>query len=149
MPENWAVELAHVFNRAECGARGEKNMRITSLIVALVITAVLPVLGQEGVGQEIKHEAKKAGETIKDGLETVGEKTKETAESVGTKTKETGETVVRKTRENVEATGEEATETVKTTHRESSRTSGNGKTETAEHHTTNRASRPTPSPSSR
>ena len=95
-------------------------MKITSLIAALVATAALTALGQEGVIQDVKHGAKKTGETIKDGLETVGEKTKETAktvgkktketaETVGEKTKETGETVARKTKETVEGTGEETT----------------------------------------
>src|SRR5207249_8535602 len=63
-------------------------MKIASLIAALVATAALTALGQEGVVQDVKHGAKKAGEAIKDGLETVGEKTKETAEIVGEKTKE-------------------------------------------------------------
>ena len=83
-------------------------MKITSLIAALVATAALTALGQEGMVQDVKHGAKKAGETIKDGLETVGEKTKETAKTVGTKTKETAETVARKTKETVDGTGENA-----------------------------------------
>ncbi len=73
-------------------------MKIASLIAALVATAALTALGQEGVVQDVKHGAKKAGETIKDGLETVGEKTKETAKTVGKKTKETAETVGRNER---------------------------------------------------
>jgi len=52
-------------------------MKITSLIAAFVATVALTALGQEGVVQDVKHGAKKAGETVKDGLETVGEKTKE------------------------------------------------------------------------
>src|SRR4029077_19798942 len=67
----------------------EENMKIASLITALVATAALTAFAQEGVVQDVKHGAKKAGETIKDGLETVGEKTKETAQTVGRKTKET------------------------------------------------------------
>ena len=74
-------------------------MKIASLIAALVATVALTALGQEGVVQDVKHGAKKAGETIKDGLETVGEKTKETAKTVGKKTKETAETVGEKTKE--------------------------------------------------
>ena len=66
-------------------------MKITSLIAAFVATFALTALAQEGVVQDVKHGAKKAGETIKDGLETVGEKTKETAKTVGKKTKETAE----------------------------------------------------------
>ena len=73
-------------------------MKIASLIAALVATAALTAFGQEGVVQDVKHGAKKAGETIKDGLETVGEKTKETAKTVGKKTKETAETVAEKTK---------------------------------------------------
>ena len=65
-------------------------MKIMSLIAALVATAALTALGQEGVVQDVKHGAKKTGETIKDGVETVGEKTKDTAKTVGKKTKETG-----------------------------------------------------------
>lgn len=65
-------------------------MKITSLIAALVATAALTALGQEGVLQDVKQDAKKTGEAIKDGLETVGKKTKETAETVGERTKETG-----------------------------------------------------------
>ena len=75
-------------------------MKIASLIAALVATAALTALGQEGVVQDVKHGAKKAGETIKDGLETVGEKTKETAKTVGKKTKETAETVASKDKAN-------------------------------------------------
>jgi|SRR6516162_9089920 hypothetical protein len=76
-------------------------MKIASLIAALVATAALTALGQEGAIQDVKHGAKKAGETVKDGLETAGEKTKETAKTVGKKTKETAETVARKTKETV------------------------------------------------
>jgi hypothetical protein len=127
----------------------EENMRITSLIVALVTTAALPVLGQEGVGQEIKHGTKKAGETIKDGVETVGEKTKETAKTVGKKTKETGATVARKTRETVEGTGEKTTHSSRNTDRKSTRTSTKAATETEEPPSANRDSAPAPSPGSR
>ena len=74
-------------------------MKIASLITALVATAALTAFGQDGVIQEVKHGAKKAGETIKDGLETAGEKTKETAKTVGKKTKEAAETVGEKTKE--------------------------------------------------
>ena len=41
-------------------------MKITSLIAALVATTALTALGQDGVVQDVKHGAKKAGETIKD-----------------------------------------------------------------------------------
>jgi ElaB/YqjD/DUF883 family membrane-anchored ribosome-binding protein len=134
----------------------EQNMRMISLIVALVTTAVLPVLGQEGVGQEIKHDAKKAGETIKDGLETVGDKTKETAKAVGKKTKqaaqaigektrETGETVATKTRETVEGTGEKA-ETRKP-HHKGTKSSNGTEAQPAEEQPKNReANTPAPSP---
>src|SRR6476661_4637786 len=94
----------------------EGNMKIASLIAALVATTALTALGQEGVVQDVKHGAKKAGETIKDGLETAGEKTKETAKAVGRKTKDTAETVARKTKETVDGTGENASETVHQTH---------------------------------
>ena len=105
-------------------------MKITSLIAVFVATAALTALGQEGVVQDVKHGAKKAGETIKEGVETVGEKTKETAktvgkktketaETVGEKTKETGETVARKTKETVDGTGEKAAETTQKTHHKS------------------------------
>ena len=77
-------------------------MKITSLIAALVVTAALTAFGQEGVVQDVKHGAKKAGETIKDGLETAGEKTKEAAKTVGRKTKETAETVATKNKRNRE-----------------------------------------------
>ena len=58
-------------------------MKIASLITALVAIAALTAFGQDGVIQDVKHGAKKAGETIKDGLETAGEKAKETAKTVG------------------------------------------------------------------
>src|SRR6188472_1606094 len=77
----------------------EGNMKIASLIAALVATAALPAFGQEGVIQDVKHGAKKAGETIKDGLQTAGTTAKETAKTVGRKTKETAETVADKTKE--------------------------------------------------
>src|SRR6476469_8651617 len=101
-------------------------MKIASLIAAFVATIALTALSQEGVVQDVKHGAKKAGETVKDGLETVGEKTKETAETVGEKTKETGETVVRKTKETVNGTGEKASATQKT-HHKSSKSAGKAK----------------------
>jgi len=41
-------------------------MKITSLIAALVATAAVTALGEEGVVQDVKHVAKKTGETIKD-----------------------------------------------------------------------------------
>ena len=47
-------------------------MKITNLIAVLVVTAAVTGFGQEGVVQDVKHGAKKAGETIKDGLETAG-----------------------------------------------------------------------------
>src|SRR6188472_4234043 len=108
----------------------EGNMKIASLIAALVATAALTAFGQEGVIQDVKHGAKKAGETIKDGLETagataketaktVGKKTKETAGTVVEKTKETGETVARKTRQTVNGTDERASETTHKAHHES------------------------------
>jgi len=75
-------------------------MKIASLIAVLIATAALTASGQEGVIQDVKHDAKKAGETIKDGLETAGEKKKEAAKTVGKKTKETAETVVRQTKGN-------------------------------------------------
>jgi len=40
-------------------------MKIASLIAALVATASLTSFAQEGVVQDVKHGAKKAGETIK------------------------------------------------------------------------------------
>ena len=124
-------------------------MKITSLIAALVATAALTALGQEGVVQDVKHGAKKAGETIKDGVETVGEKTKETAktvgkktketaETVGEKTKETGETVVRKTKETVDGTGEKASGTTQKTHHKSSKSASKAKAQTTEEQTTDR-----------
>ena len=42
-------------------------MRITSLVVALITIAVLPVIGQEGVGQEIKQGAKAVAEGVREG----------------------------------------------------------------------------------
>ena len=41
-------------------------MKIVSLITALVVTVGLTAFGQDGVVQDVKHGAKKAGETIKD-----------------------------------------------------------------------------------
>ena len=84
-------------------------MKIASLIAALVATAALTALGQEGVVQDVKHGAKKAGETIKNGLETADEKTKETAKTVGKKTKETAQRVAEKTKQTVNGTTENAT----------------------------------------
>jgi hypothetical protein len=43
-------------------------MKIASLITALIATAAFTALGQDGVVQDVKHGAKKAGETIKDGI---------------------------------------------------------------------------------
>jgi len=97
-------------------------MKITSLIAAFVVTVALTALGQEGVVQEVKHGAKKAGETVKDGLETVGEKTKET----------------------VNGTGEKASGTQKT-HHKSSRSANKAKAQTTEEQTTDRDSN-TPAP---
>src|SRR5437868_3435838 len=112
-------------------------MRITSLVVALITIAVLPVIGQEGVGQEIKQGAKKTGQTIKDGLETAGEKTKETAKTVGKKTKETAETV-----------GAKAKETASTVHQKSKKALRKAKAETGGQKSTNQAPN-TPSPNDR
>ena len=41
-------------------------MKIASLLTVLIVTAALTALGQDGVVQDVKHDAKKAGETIKD-----------------------------------------------------------------------------------
>src|SRR5437868_8813130 len=112
-------------------------MKITSLIAALVATAALTALGQEGALQDVKHGAKKTGETIKDGLETVGEKTKETAKTVGKKTKETAETV-----------GEKAKETASTVHQKSKKALRKAKAETGGQKSTNQAPN-TPSPNDR
>jgi hypothetical protein len=123
-------------------------MKITSLIAAFVATVALTALGQDGVVQDVKHGAKKAGETVKDGLETAGEKTKETAktvgkktketaETVGEKTKETGETVVRKTKETVNGTGEKASG-IQKTHHKSKKAAGKAKAQTAEEQPTDR-----------
>lgn len=126
-------------------------MKIVSLIAALVATVALNALGQEGVVQDVKHGAKKAGETIKDGLETAGEKTKETAqavgrktketaETVGEKTKETGDTVARKTRETVNGTGEQSAGTTRKRHHNSKTSPGKAKAETSEGQPTDRSS---------
>src|SRR6266581_8027889 len=112
-------------------------MKITSLIAAFVATAALTALGQEGVVQDVKHGAKKAGETIKDGLETAGEKTKETAKTVGRKTKETAQTV-----------GEKTKEAAKTVHRKSKRALNKAKAETTGQQSTNQAPN-TPAPTDR
>ena len=135
-------------------------MKIVSLIAALVATAALTALGQDGVVQDVKHGAKKAGETIKDGVETaaektkdaaktVGRKTKETAETVGEKTKETGETVARKTKQTVNGTSERAAGSAQTTHHKSRKTSSKGKAQakeepTADHDSNTPAASPTP-----
>jgi len=136
----------------------EGNMKITSLIAALVVTAALTAFSQEGVVQDVKHGAKKAGETIKEGVETaaektkdaaktVGKKTKETAETVGEKTKETGETVARKTKETVNGTGERATGSTRTTRHKSRNAASKAKAQTTEEQTTGRDSNtPAPSP---
>jgi hypothetical protein len=132
-------------------------MKIASLITALVATAALTAFGQEGVIQDVKHGAKKAGETIKDGLETagataketaktVGKKTKETAETVVEKTKETGETVARKTKQTVDGADERASETTRTTHHESRKSASRVKAQNIEEQTT-RSGLETPAPS--
>jgi len=130
-------------------------MKIASLIAALVATAALTALGQDGVVQDVKHGAKKAGETIKDGVETAAEKTKETAktvgrktkeaaQTVGEKTKETGQTVVKKTKETVNDTGEKAAGTTRT-HHKSRQSSSKAKEEpTADRESNTTAARPTP-----
>ena len=51
-------------------------MKMTSLIAALVVTAALSALGQDGVVQDVEHGAKKAGETVKEGVYTEADKTK-------------------------------------------------------------------------
>ena len=112
-------------------------MKIASLIAALIATAALTALGQEGVVQDVKHGAKKAGETVKDGLETVGEKTKETAKTVGRKTKETAETVGEKTKEGAKTAG-----------RKSKRALKKAKAQVSEERSTNREPN-TPSPNDR
>src|SRR6476469_6172704 len=100
-------------------------MKITSVIVALVVTAAFTALGQDGVIQDVKHGAKKAGETIKDGIQTAGEKTKEAVKTVGKKTKET-----------LDGTGEKATEPTRKTHHGSSTTSSKAKTQSTKEQTT-------------
>src|SRR6266542_2401375 len=112
-------------------------MKIASLIAALVAAAALTALGEEGVVQDVKQGAKKAGETVKDGLETAAEKTKETAKTVGKKTKETAETV-----------GEKTKETAKTVHRKSKKALKKAKAEITGQQATNQAPN-TPSPTDR
>ena len=136
----------------------EGNMKIVSLIAALAVTTAFAALGQDGVIQDVKHGAKKAGETIKDGLQTAGEKTKETAktvgrktketaQTVGEKTKETGETVVKKTKETVDGTGEKATGTTRKTHHKSKKAATKASAQTTEELPTDRESDTTaPSP---
>ena len=133
---------------------------MTSLIAALVVTAALTALGQDGVIQDVKHGAKKAGETIKDGLETAGEKTKETAktvgkktketaQTVGEKTKETGETVARKTKETVNGTGDNTAATTRTTDQMSRNAATKAKAQTTEEQPTGRnlnTAAPNPTP---
>ena len=133
-------------------------MKIASLIAALVATAALTALGQEGVVQDVKHGAKKAGETIKDGLETAGEKTKEAAKTVGKKTKETAETVVEKTKEigetvatktkqTVDGADERASETTHKTHHEPRKSASRVKAQNTEEQTTHSGlETPAPSP---
>ena len=113
-------------------------MKTASLIAALVATAALTAFAQEGVVQDVKHGAKKAGETINDGLETAGEKTKEAAQTVGKKTKETAETVARKTKETVDGTGENASESTRKTHHKSIGSASKAKAQTTEERTTDR-----------
>lgn len=115
-------------------------MKIASLIMALVATAAFTAVGQDGVVQDVKHGAKKAGETIKDGLQTAGEKTKETAKTVARKTTNTVETLGEKTKQTVNGTAENASETTRTTHHKSRRTSGKVKTQTTGEQATNRES---------
>jgi len=110
----------------------EGNMKIASLIAALVATAALTAFGQEGVVQDVKHGAKKAGETIKDGLETAGQKAKETAQTVGEKTKETGETIVRKTKQAVDGTAEKTADTTQKPHHKPRKSTTKAKAETTE-----------------
>ena len=127
----------------------EENMKIASLIAALVATAALTAVGQEGVVQDVKHGAKKAGETIKDGLETAGEKTKDAAKTVGKKTKETAETVATKTKETVNGTGEKAADTTRKTHHKSRKAASKTKAQSTEEQPTGRDSNtaaPNPTP---
>ena len=130
-------------------------MKIIGFIGALVATAALTGLCQDGVLQDVKHGAKKTGETIKDGLEnvgektketakTVGKKTKETAQTVGEKTKETGETVARKTKETVEGTADKTTHAGRKAHRSSIK----ARTEDSEDGSGNHESKPESSPGS-
>ena len=117
-------------------------MKIISLVAALVVSAAVTVFGQDGVVQDVKHGAKKAGETVKDGVETAAEKTKEAAKTVGKKTKETAETVATKTKETVNGAAEKAGASARKHH-----TSRKTKTRTTEEHTTGRESNtPAPSP---
>jgi hypothetical protein len=115
-------------------------MKTRTLIAAFIVTAALTAFGQEGVVQDVKHGAKKAGETIKDGLETAGEKTKEAAKTVGKKTKETADTVATKTKETVNGTGEKAAGSTQTTHHKSRKAVGKTKPQVTEEQTTNRGS---------
>ena len=133
-------------------------MKSASLITVLVATVALTAFCQEGVIQDVKHGAKRAGETIKDGLETagataketaktVGKKTKETAETVAEKTKETGETVARKTRQTVDGTDERASETTHKAHHESRKSASRVKAQNTEEQTTHSGlETPAPSP---
>ena len=125
-------------------------MKTTSLIVALLTAGTLPVFGQEGTVQDIKHDAKKAGEKIKEGVETVGEKTKHAAETVVEKTKETAETVGRKTKETVETVGEKTNQGATTAHQKSKKAVRKTKAQPSEEHTSNREpNAPSPNPSGR
>ena len=124
-------------------------MKMTSLIAALVVTAALTALGQDGVIQDVKHGAKKAGETIKDGVETAHEKTKETAKTVGRKTKETAETVTQKTKETVNGTGDNTAATTRTTDQKSRNAATKAKAQTTEEQPTGRnlnTAAPNPTP---
>lgn len=104
-------------------------MKRTILVLGCITAAALCSYGQDGVVQDVKQGAKKAGQKIKQGAETVAEKTKNTAETVGRKTEETAENIGNKTKETVAGTGEK-TQTSKTTHLKS--TKGSNKAEAGE-----------------
>jgi hypothetical protein len=138
----WAASFDPIVERNQ---QEEGNMKITSLIAALALTVALTAFGQDGVVQDVKHGAKKAGETVRDGLETAGEKTKEAAKTVGKKTKETAETVATKTKETVNGTGEKAAASTRTVHHKSRNAANKAKAQTTEEQTTNHESN-TPAP---
>src|SRR5262245_60390029 len=108
-----AMSSSHPFSLRTANEK-EVVMKLTILAISLVAAAALTALGQEGVVQDVKQGAKKAGQTIKDGVETAGKKTKEVAETVGEKTKETAKTVGRKTKETAQTVGQKTKETAKT-----------------------------------